>query len=168
MDNKPKIKGLGNLKNAGSSLQKNAEKIKEQEKEFSTENNIALTFTLDKNLVLYVKELVFFKINNNVDNYFYNESEAVREGIELLGLSSPVPQRPEEIKNPTKRGRGTKQDKEIVKVTTSFLISEKDLEYIYNYIYHQQKGGGRFTKEEFFVLVVEKLEEKYRIKKETK
>ncbi|MCT2410056.1 hypothetical protein NZD88_21070 [Chryseobacterium antibioticum] len=164
MQNKSKIKGLGSLKMAGSNLQKTAEKIQEQGVEFSTENNISFSFTLDRNLVLFIKEIVFIRINESVENYHFNESLAVREGIQLLSENFPVKQRPEEIGNPTKRGRKSTATEGVVKVSTSFLISEADREFIYNFIYEKQKGGGRFTKEEFFILVVNQLENKYKIK----
>lgn len=160
-DKRPRSRGLSNLQSAGEDLQKT---INEKNIEFSTENNIAFSFTLDRNLVLLIKELVLKKINASVENYNFNESSAVREGIQLLRIISPVKQRPEEIGNPTKRGRKSTATEGVVKVNTSFLISESDREYIYNFIYERQKGGGRFTKEEFFVLLVEQLEKKYKMK----
>lgn len=160
-DKRPRSRGLSNLQSAGEDLQKT---INEKNIEFSTENNIPFSFTLDRNLVLFIKELVLKKINASVENYHFNESSAVREGIQLLRIISPIKQRPEEIGNPTKRGRKSTATEGVVKVNTSFLISESDREYIYNFIYERQKGGGRFTKEEFFVLVVEQLEKKYKMK----
>lgn len=122
---------------------------------------IPFSFTVDRELILYVKNLVLQKIKEDVNNYFYNESTAIKEGIDLLKISSPVPKRPVEIGTPTKSGRGVATDKKIIKVSTSFLLSEEDKEFVYDYIYHQQRGGGRYTKEEFFNLIVEKLKEKY-------
>jgi hypothetical protein len=165
MEKKLKNRGLSSLKKAGSILQETEVKFKEHKIEFSTENNIPFAFTIDKNLVLFIKELVLFQITSSIDNYHYNESAAVREGINILKLEHPIERRPDEIINPTKRGRGNTLNKEIVKVNTSFLISESDREYIYDYIYNQQKSGGRFTKEEFLILVVDKLEQKYNFKK---
>lgn len=161
IDKRPRSRGLSNLQSAGEDLQKT---VNEKNIEFSTENNIPFSFTLDRNLVLFIKELVLKKINESVENYHFNESSAVREGIQLLSVISPVKQRPEEIGNPTKRGRKSTAAEGVVKVNTSFLISESDREYIYNFIYERQKGGGRFTKEEFFVLAVEQLEKKYNMK----
>jgi len=160
-DKRPRSRGLSNLQSAGEDLQKT---VNERNIEFSTENNISFSFTLDRNLVLFIKEFVFKKINSSVENYHFNESSAVREGIQLLGEISQVNQRPEEIGNPTKKGRKSTAAEGVIKVNTSFLISEADREYIYNFIYERQKGGGRFTKEEFFILVVGQLEKKYKMK----
>lgn len=166
-DKRPRSRGLSNLQSAGEDLQKT---VNEKNIEFSTENNIPFSFTLDRNLVLFIKELVLKKINESVENYHFNESTAVREGIQLLSKNSPVKQRPAIIGNPTKRGRkrgssgSSITNKDVVKVSTSFLISESDREYIYNYIYENSKGDERFTKEQFFVLVVEQLEQKYKMK----
>lgn len=137
------------------------QKVVPVEKEKESNNDIPFSFKLDKNLILYIKELVLQKIKEDVNNYFYNESTAFKEGLELLKLSSPVPKRPKQISIPTKSGRGATIDKKVQKISTSFLLSEDDKEYIYDYIYHQQRGGSRFTKEEFFNLIVEKLKEKY-------
>ena len=116
---------------------------------------IPFAFTLEK-------ELVLFRIKESLDNYFYNESEAIREGIELMKLAFPMEKRPVEISNPTKSGRGASLDKSIERVNTSFLLHEEHKEYIYDFIYHKQEGGGRFTKGEFITLVVEKLKRKYK------
>lgn len=166
MDNKGKKRGLQALTQAGSSLKETTEKIKDEKQEFSTENNIIFSFYLNKDLLLYIKQLRIFKINSNSSHYLYNESEAVREGIQLLKEAFPnIPQRPDEIKNPAKAGRGAKSDPNIVRSRTSFAMSEADVEFIYNFIYNKQKGGDRYTKEEFFSLLVEHLENKYKLKK---
>jgi hypothetical protein len=123
---------------------------------------IPFAFTLEKELVLFIKELVLFRIKESLDNYFYNESEAIREGIELMKLAFPMEKRPVEISNPTKSGRGASLDKSIERVNTSFLLHEEHKEYIYDFIYHKQEGGGRFTKGEFITLVVEQLKRKYK------
>ena len=154
-------RGLSNLQSAGENLQKT---VQENTKEYSTENNIPLSFLIEKSLVLFVKDLVLQRIKDSVDNYHYNESVAVREAIDLLRKAVPVASRPAEIMNPTKRGRKTTASPDAVKVATSFLISEADREYIYNFIYDKQKSGGRFTKEEFFIELVNQLEIKYNIK----
>ena len=156
--NRIKSRGLSNLQSAGKDLQ---EKINDYK--FSEENNISFSFKLEKKLIMFIKELVLSKISESVEYYNYNESSAVREGISLLRKSKPLEQRPDEIINPTKRGRKSTLGPGIIKLNTSFLISEADREYIYNFIYHQQKGGGRFTKEEFFCELVKELSSKYNI-----
>lgn len=160
IDKRPRSRGLSNLQSAGQDLQKT---VNDKTVEFSTENNIPFSFTLGRNLILFIKELVLKKINESVENYHFNESSAVREGIQLLCLISPVKQRPVEVGNPTKKGRKSTAAQGVIKINTSFLISESDREYIYNFIYEKQKEGGRFTKEEFFVLVVEQLGKKYKM-----
>jgi hypothetical protein len=54
-DKRPRSRGLSNLQSAGEDLQKTVNK---KNIEFSTENNIPFSFTLDRNLVLFIKELV--------------------------------------------------------------------------------------------------------------
>jgi hypothetical protein len=164
--NKPKIKGLENLKSAGSNLQVSNDKIEEKKLEFSKDNNITFAFTLPITMIAYLKELVIHKLSSD---YGYNESSAVREGLKLLQEASPfVKQRPEDIGVSTKRGRKSTADKEIKKKSTSFLISEADLNFIYNFIYYKQKSGSIFIKEELFSLIIEQLENKYKIQKNNK
>lgn len=164
MQNKPKIKGLENLKTAGFNLQKNAEKIQEQEKEYSTYNTVIFSFRVSQDLIHYIKRFRIFKIEENPSNHLYSESDAVREGVQLLrNTFADIPQRPKDIEKPTKRGRGLKRDPNTIMSNTSFTLSENDVNWIYNFIFHQQKGGGRYTKEEFLALLVEHLEMKFKI-----
>lgn len=166
MENKPRIKGLSNLKNAGSSLQKNAEIMKEKEKEYSTENNIIFSFRVNKELIHYIKKFRIFKIEDNPSNHLYSDSDVVREGLQLLKETFPsIPQRPEDVEVPTKRGRGEKRDPAVIISNTSFTLSESDINFIYNFIFDRQKGGARYTKEEFLALLVEHLEMKFKINK---
>lgn len=159
--NKNKIRGLDNLKSAASNLMVSNEKIEEKKYEFSNEPNIIFSFTLPITMIAYVKKLV---IHNLSSDYSYNESSAVREGILLLKKLSPfINQRPDEIIISTKRGRKSTANKEIKKKTTSFLISEADQNFIYNYIYYKQKSGEIFIKEELFSLIIDQLEQKYNI-----
>lgn len=163
MDNKPKIRGLDKLKSAGTNVQMSNEKIEENKYNFSKENNITLAFTLPITMIAYIKELVIHKLSGD---YGYNESAAVREGLKLLEENSPfITQRPDDIAVPTKKGRKSTADKEIKKKGTSFLISEADQNFMYNYIYYMQKNGGIFIKETLFSLIIEQLEKKYKIKK---
>jgi hypothetical protein len=163
MENNPKRKksrGLDNLQSAGSDYQETTEKLKEN-KVYSTENNLTVAFTLPISMIAYIKELVIEKL---AEDYSYTESSAVREGIQLLKLVNPtLKQRPDEVANPTKKGRKTTLNKEIIKKTTSFLLSEADQNFMYNYIYKEQLGGGLFRKEEFFNLIIEQLEQKYQL-----
>lgn len=166
MQNKPKIKGLGNLKTAGSNLQKNAEIIQEREKEFSTENTVIFSFRVNQDLIHYIKKLRLFKIEEKTSNHLYSESDVVREGIELLRDTFPnIPQRPDDVEMPTRRGRGLKRDPNTVMSNTSFTLSDHDVNFIYNFIYDKQKKGGRYTKEEFLALLVEHMEMKFKINK---
>lgn len=166
MQNKPKIKGLGNLKTAGSNLQKNAEIIQEREKEFSTENTVIFSFRVNQDLIHYIKKLRLFKIEEKTSNHLYSESDVVREGIELLRETFPnIPQRPDDVEMPTRRGRGLKRDPDTIMSNTSFTLSDYDVNFIYNFIYDKQKKGGRYTKEEFLALLVEHMEMKFKINK---
>jgi hypothetical protein len=166
MQNKPKIKGLGSLKTAGSNLQKNAEIIQEQEKEFSTENNVIFSFRVNQDLIHYIKKLRLFKIEEKTSNHLFSESDVVREGIELLRETFPnIPQRPDDVEIPTRRGRGLKRDPDTVMSNTSFTLSEYDVNFIYNFIYDKQKKGGRYTKEEFLALLIDHMEMKFKINK---
>lgn len=165
MDNKRKIRGLEGLKSAGTNLQASNDKLEEKKHEYSTKKKVIFAVTLPVTMIAYLKELVIFKLDSD---YGYSEGSAVREGIELLQEASPfVKQRPDDIPVPTKKGRKSTADKEIKKKSTSFLISEADLNFIYNFIYYKQKGGGIFIKEELFSLIIEQLENKYRIKEES-
>lgn len=166
MQKKPKIRGLGSLKTAGSNLQKNAEIIQEQEKVFSTENTVIFSFRVNQDLIHYIKKLRLFKIEEKASNHLYSESDVVREGIELLREKfSNVPQRPIDVEMPTRRGRGLTRNPSIIMSNTSFTLSENDVNFIYNFIYDKQKGGDRYTKEEFLALLVEQMEKKFKINK---
>lgn len=154
-----KSSGLDALKNASVEHEKSENKIN-----YSTLNNVIMAFHVDKELILFIKKLVFFKINEDVNSYHYNESEAVREGINLMRLTMPnLKERPAEIENPTRKGRRT-TNSGIVKVKTSFLVSENDKQFFYNLVYDRQKGGGTFTKEDFLKLIVEHLQNNYNLK----
>lgn len=167
MEKKPKSRGLSNLKLAGSDLQEATEKIKEKNYEFSTENNIVYSFYGDVQLVVYLKRLRLSR-NTDPDFYHYSESDAVREGIKLLQKAFPnITQRPSQIHFSGKVGRGKTKPEEVKKVRTSFTISESDQEFINNFIYERQKGGERVTKEAFFAIMIEHLENKYKLNENT-
>lgn len=159
---KKSIKGLDKLKSAGTNLQVSNNKIEEKKYEYSDKNTVVFAVTLPVSMITYLKELVIFKMDSD---YSYSEGSAVREGIKLLKEESPfVKQRPDDVPVPTKKGRRSTADKDIIKKNTSFLISEADLNFVYNFIYHKQKGGGVFIKEELFTLLIELLENKYKLK----
>lgn len=161
MDKKP-IKGLDKLKRAGTNLQVTNDKIEEKKHIYSDKSSVVFAVTLPISMISYLKELVIFKMDSD---YSYSEGSAVREGIRLLQEASPfVHQRPDDVPVPTKKGRRSTADKEIIKKNTSFLISEADLNFVYNFIYFKQKGGGVFIKEELFSLLIEHLENKYNLK----
>jgi hypothetical protein len=58
------------LTKAGSNLKETTEKIKEEKPEFSTENNIIFSFNLNKDLLLYIKQLRIFKIHSDLSHYY--------------------------------------------------------------------------------------------------
>lgn len=162
MHKKPIMKGLDKLKTAGTNLQLSNDKIEEKKHVYSDKNSVVLAVTLPVSMITYLKELVIHKIESD---YSYSEGSAVREGIKLLQEASPfVKQRPDDVPVPTKKGRKSTANKDIIKKNTSFLISEADQNFIYNFIYHKQKGGGVFIKEELFSLLIEHLENKYKLK----
>ncbi|WP_312306364.1 hypothetical protein [Chryseobacterium sp.] len=163
-----KSRGLDNLQSAGSDLQETNKKMQGKEKEFSTENNVIFSFRVNQGLIHYIKKIRLFKIEEKTSNHLYSESDVVREGIELLRKTFPdVPQRPDDVEIPTRRGRGLNRDPNTIMSNTSFTLSDHDINWIYNFIYDKQKGGGRYTKEEFLSLLIKHMEMKFMINKKS-
>lgn len=166
MEKKIRKRGLSNLVDAGSDLQKTTDIINENKAEFSRVNDIHYSFYGNINIVLYLKKLRLSK-NLEPNFYYYNESTAVREGIDLLRKAYPnLPQRPKEVVFAGLVGRGKIAGSDVKKIKTSFTISEYDQEFINDFIYSKRQSSGmaRFTKEEFFSIMIEHLEKKYKLK----
>lgn len=135
---------------------------------FSEDNLFNFSFNVDRSIVDFIRNFVDKK-RDNPDDYHYNQTDAIREGIVLMKLKNPdIPQRPAKIGIPTRKGRvlgSTAQDFiKTEKIKTSFRINEIEKEYIYDYIYSKTLNDKTFGKEHFLGELIENLKDKYKIK----
>ena len=148
-----------------------AEKMDKNEKEdsFSTTKFVSFPFNLEQEKVEFLRNFVLFKRNLSPDFFHYNNSHAVREGILLLQNKNPnLEQRPKSVKIPTRLGtRGNLNG--IVKLKTSYYISEAEKNFMYDYIYNMQSSKPHFSKAEFMEDLISILSSTYpKMKKATK
>lgn len=123
----------------------------------------SFTFTLDKDVIDFLRNFIAFK-RNIKDHYNYNQSDAIREGIEnLKSYYGDIPTRPITEKIPTRKGKafGSKLSSTRKKITTSFYLSDNDREFIYDVIYFNTKKGEVYGKEHFINQIVELWKKEY-------
>lgn len=123
----------------------------------------SFTFTLDRAIIDFLRKFIAFKRNVR-DQYNFNQSDAIREGIvQLKSHYGNIPQRPGSVKLPTRKGKafGSKITSTQTKVTTSFYLSENDREFIYDVIYFNIKKGLAYGKEDFINQIVEVWKKEY-------
>lgn len=135
--------------------------------EFSTVPNPKkpFSFNLAKNKIEWLRNFVAFK-RKTPAFFHYNNSSALREGIEIMREKYPIERRPKEIENPIRLGRPYFLDEQDKKKKTSFIISQADREYIYDFIYKYSADSEFFGKENFFEYIIEVLSNTYKIKKD--
>lgn len=127
----------------------------------STANTESFAFNADKSQIDIIRDFVIFKRKSNPVFYHYNQSSAFREGIELLQEKNSFPQRPLSVEIPTSRGT-TGRLNGMTKVKTSFAISPKIKNIIYDIIYHKSDGTGKgYGKRELLEDIISELKEKY-------
>lgn len=135
---------------------------------FSEDNLFNFSFNVEKPLIDFIRKFVDIK-RTNPDQYHYSQSDAIREGINLLREINPtIIQRPRAVKIPTRKGRvyGTVIDEgnKTEKVKTSFRINEIEKEYIYDFIYSKATSEKPYGKEDFLEELTDVLKEEYQIK----
>lgn len=133
---------------------------------FSEDNLFNFSFNIEKPLFIFIRKFVEFK-RSNPDEFHYSQSDAIREGINLLKKSNPnVTQRPKAVKIPTRKGRvvGTVDGNIEEKVKTSFRINEIEKEYIYDFIYSKTTSEKPYGKEDFLKELTEVIKDEYEIK----
>lgn len=139
------------------------------EKRILSEDNLFnFSFNVDKSNVDFIRKFVDMK-RSNPDDFHYNQTDAIREGILLLKEKNPhITERPSAIKIPTRKGRifgsTVEEFNKIEKIKTSFRINEIEKEYIYDYIYSKTLIEKSFGKEDFLEELIESLKSKYKIK----
>ena len=144
-----------------ASLTKN---IKEAE-EIKKEKTLIFSYHLDEDTMNFIQDFIHYKRFEN-GKFEYNLSSMIKEGVSLLKERYPnIPNRPENVKIPTIRGRKKRvnEDDEI-KYATSFNISESDREFIYNFIYDKLKKGEDYIKEDFMNDLITEIKRKYKMK----
>ncbi len=125
---------------------------------FSESKFSNFSFNIEKSMVNFVRDFVLQK-RDNPKHYHYNNSDAMRDGIAFLRESNPnIKRRPSNALLPTKRGTLGRLNG-ITKVKTSFSISDKDKDFLYNYIYFKQQKKKDFGKAEFFADLIQALKE---------
>lgn len=135
---------------------------------FSEDNLFNFSFNVEKSLINFIRKFVEMK-RTNPDDFHYSQTDAIREGINLLKEINPdITQRPKSVKIPTRKGRilGTVVEEGIKaeKVKTSFRINEIEKEYIYDFIYSKTTSEKPYGKEEFLEELTAVLKEEYKIK----
>lgn len=123
--------------------------IEEQEEHFSTEIFLSFPFNLEQEKVQFLRSFVLFKRNLSPEFFHYNNSHAIREGIDLLGQAHPnLKKRPKTVKIPTRLGsQGSLNGK--VKLKTSYWINEVERDFIYNFIYANSIIKNEYSKSDF-------------------
>ena len=140
--------------------------IKENEN-IKTEKTINFVFEIEESLIQLIRNFVHYK-KFEAGMYEYNQSSVIKEGISLLKEKYPnLPARPDKVKKPTIRGRRKKSIGEIQaekKHLTSFNITERERDFIYNFIYDKLKKGEDYIKEDFINDLLDEIKHKYKIK----
>jgi hypothetical protein len=169
MKNKNKIANIDYVMGELSAETEIYSVIEEKEEQFSTINNINFSFNLEQEKVEFLRNFVYFKRSLSPEFFHYNNSHALREGINLLqNENQNLKNRPTIAKVPTRVGsRGNLNG--IVKLKTSYSISEADRNFMYNYIYDKQNSNPDFSKTEFMEDIINILSSTYpTMKKATK
>ena len=130
--------------------------FEDSEVAFSETKLSNFSFNIEKSMVDFIRDFVLEK-RENPKYYHYNNSDAMRDGISLLRESnSKIKRRPSNALLPTKRGTLGRLNG-ITKVKTSFSISDRDKDFLYNYIYFKQQKKEDFGKADFFEDLVKAL-----------
>lgn len=132
-----------------------------QEERFSEDKFQSFPFNLEQEKVEFLRNFVSFKRKSGPAFFHYNNSSAIREGVELLNEKYPdMKRRPAEIKIPTRYGtRGRLNG--VVKVKTSYWINEVEREFIYNFIYMKSLQQEEYNKSEFMDDLIDALVAQY-------
>lgn len=135
----------------------NYQQIENNPSVFSDDLLFNFSFTVPKENIELIRNFVIEKRNSDVAHFHYNNSSAIREGINLLKEKYPnLQQRPKGIKFPARSGaRGSLNGVETY--STSFSISEAHREFIYDYIYLKSLSTDGYNKVDFFADLVSLL-----------
>lgn len=122
------------------------------------EKKINFSFVLSIEQMQKLRNFVDEKRNSDIEFFNFNNTDAFREGLELLKSEHPdLKKRPRALKIPTRIGRrfGTKNGEE--RFPTSFSISEDERNFIYDFIYNKALENSRYCKENFFNEIINKI-----------
>lgn len=136
--------------------------IEEQKEEyFSKEKFLSFSFNLELEKVKFFRDFVVFKRNSNPAFFHYNNSSAIREGIELLQLKNPkLKRRPSSVKISSRFGTMGRLNG-IVKLKTSYWINEFERDFIYNFIYAESLSNPDYNKSSFIDDIIDVLKTEY-------
>lgn len=126
-------------------------------------------FNIEEEKVKFLRDFVLYKRNSNPQFFHFNNSKAIREGIEILSELHPdLKIRPQEVKIPTRKGTDGLLNG-VIKLKTSYWINEIEKDFIYNFIYAQSLKNNDYNKSDFMTDLIEGINSKYpNIKKATK
>lgn len=124
------------LKNKPKQLNISIKKYNSEELE-KKDRSFIFAFNLEQEKVQFLREYVILKRKSDPIHFHFNISKAIKKGIEILSSLNPdLKSRPDNIKIPTKRGtKGSLNG--VIKLKTSFWITDSDRDFIYNYIYYK-------------------------------
>lgn len=124
----------------------------------------SFAFNIDKDQIDFIRDFVSYKRRSAPEFYHFNQSMAFREGIELMQEKESFPFRPESVKVSTSRGT-TGHLNGMKKIKTSFSLSERIINIIYDIIYHKSRGDrNNYGKRELMADVIVELKNKYKLK----
>lgn len=118
-------------------------------------------FNVEQDRIEYLRNIVLYKRRLSPEFFHYSNTDAVREGIECLREAYPeVEPRPSSVKYSTRNGTLGRLNG-VEKIKTTFSISERDKEFIYNLIYKKDGRPAEYNKADLFDELLEKLEKRY-------
>lgn len=134
---------------------------KSQEDFFSSEKFLSFPFNLEQDKIEFLRNFVTYKRKSDPAFFHYNNSSAIREGLELLDKEYPeLRKRPAAVKIPTRYGtRGRLNG--VIKIKTSYWINEVEREFIYNFIYMKSLTNEDYNKSEFMDDLINALTNEY-------
>lgn len=140
-----------------------------EEQKLSADKFSTFAFNIEEEKVKFLRDFVLYKRNIDPQFFHFNNSKAIREGIEILSELYPdLKKRPQEVKIPTRKGTDGLLNG-VIKLKTSYWINQIEKDFIYNFIYAESLKNDDYNKSAFMSDLIEAINTKYpNIKKATK
>lgn len=116
----------------------------------------SLTIPMDK--YIYITSLISKKTSEGF--YNYNLKDVFAEGLELLKKAFPNISNEKSLER--RFYRGGKQSQKIESYSTSSILLVSDINWIDNFIAEKRRENQFFSKTDFIIELVEKLENNYK------